>query len=315
MISGRKSTRKVWNSKIVSFACAIFILSVILLPARTHAQDGIKLYQRQVSVGGRLPATMLIVGLQKDAKDVEKLMDIVSSKATEAYMRLDWQNPSSDISRLNAGASQGPVQVSEEVAHAIAEAKEVSGWTDGAFDITYAGSGNWRDINVNEGNSSIELKKPGMQLRFDNMMEGFLAELMIRYINTANMHNAMVKVGNVFRGMGQSIGGPWKIQVQDDEGTFAHHALNLTVRNAGIAAVSASDFRAKSLIDPRSKSTITPSCKGTTIVMKNAAQAHGVAQAVFVLGPKKGYEMLTKMGKAAGLIVDDAGKFIRTPGF
>ncbi len=314
MISDRKNAKRAWKNKIVLF-CAAFTISSLLAQASVHATDGIKLYQRQATIGGRVPAVMLIVGWQKDSNDIEKLMDIVSSKATETFTKLDWQNPSSDISKLNQSAGQGPIKVSDDVAHAIAEAMKISAWTNGAFDITYAGSGSWRDIKVNEGNASVELKKSGMQLRFDNMMEGFLADLMIRYINTANMKNAMVKVGSVFRGMGQSIMGPWKIQVQDDEGTFAHHALNLTVRNAGIAAVSASQYREKPLIDPRSKSTISPPCRGTTIVMKDAAHAQGVAHAVFVLGPKKGYEMLTKMGKAAGLIVDSAGKFIRTPGF
>lgn len=314
MISGRKSVKRAWKNKF-TLSCAVSIISVFFAPALAHGADGIKLYQRQVHIGGRLPAVMLIVGWQKDSQDIEKLMDIVSSKATETFTRLDWQNPSSDISKLNQSAGQGPITVANDVAHAIAEAKTISGWTNGAFDITYAGSGNWRDIKVNEGNASVELKKTGMQLRFDNMMEGFIADLMIRYINTANMKNAMVKVGNVFRGMGQNIRGPWKIQVQDDEGTYAHHALNLTVANAGIATASANQYRAKQLIDPRSKSAITPTCRGTTIIMKNATQAQGVAQAVFVLGPKKGFEMLTKMGKARGLIVDNAGKFIRTPGF
>jgi thiamine biosynthesis lipoprotein ApbE len=238
MISGRNNARKMLNNRIVSFLISLFILFCIFIPERSDASDGIKLYQRQFTIGGRIPAVMLLVGYQKDEKDLERLMDLVSSKANEAFSRLDWQNPGSDVSKINASAGQGAVQVSDEVASAFAQAKELGGWTDGAFDITYAGPGNWRDISVTGSNSSVELKKQGMQVRFDSMMEGFLADLMIRYINTANMKNAMVKVGNVFRGMGQSLGGPWKIQVQDDEGTYAHHALNLTVSNSGIATAA-----------------------------------------------------------------------------
>lgn len=286
-----------------------------LTPAGAQAEDGIKVFQRQLMIGGRIPSVILVVGWQKDAPDVEKLMDIVSSRATESFMRLDWQNPASDVARINASAGQDPVKVSEDVAHAFEEAKTISNWTGGAFDITASGAGSWKDIKVDLGASTVELKRSGMQARFDPLVEGFLAEYLIRMISGANMHNAMVKVGSVFRGVGQGLAGPWKIQVQDDEGTFAHHALNLVVSNAGIATVSANQFRGQPLIDPRSKQAINPPCKGTTIVMKNATQAQGVAMAVFVLGPEKGYEMLVKLGNARGLIVDGNGKFIRTPGF
>jgi thiamine biosynthesis lipoprotein len=264
-------------------------------------------------MAGRSPAVILIVGWQKDEASVNRLMDAVSQRAAETFARLDWMNPASDVSRINASAGTSAVRVSSDVAEAFKEAKKISGWTKGAFDITYAGAGSYKDIKV--GGNSVELKKSGMQARFDPLMNGFLAEYMIRLIHTAGMQNAMVKVGNVFRGMGSGVSGPWKIQVQDDEGTYAHHALNLVVSNAGIATSSASQYRGTPLIDPKSKKAIAPTSKGNTIVMKNAAEAQGVSYAVFVLGPKKGYEMITKLGNARGLIVDNAGKFIRTPGF
>jgi thiamine biosynthesis lipoprotein len=311
MISSRRSARRTSISRLVG-AFAILFITATLFPLRAQAQGGVKLFQRQF-MAGRSPAVILIVGWQKDQESVERLMDVVSQRAAETFARLDWMNPASDVSRINANAGAAPVQVSADVAEAFAEAKKISEWTKGAFDITYAGSGSYKDIKA--GKDSVELKKSGMQARFDPLMDGFLAEYMIRMIHTAGMQNAMVKVGNVFRGMGSGISGPWKIQVQDDAGTYAHHALNLVVSNAGIATASASQYRGTPLIDPKSKSAITPSCKGTTIVMKNAAEAQGVAYAVFVLGPQKGYEMITKLGNARGLIVDNNGKFIRTPGF
>ncbi len=313
MTSDRNSGKRAWSSRLAP-ALLCLILLAAAVPRAAQAQDGIKLYQRQF-MAGRSPAVILIVGWQKDSADVERLMDIVSQRASETFMRLDWQNPASDVGRINAGAGTGPVQVASDVADAFEEAKKVSSWTKGAFDITFAGPGSYKDIKVERGSSTVELKKSGMQARFDDFVEGFLAEYMIRMIHTANMQNAMVKVGGVFRGMGSGLAGPWKIQVQDDEGTFAHHALNLVVSNAGIATTSASQYRGRQLIDPRSKQAINPPCKGTTIVMKSAAEAQGVAFAAFVMGPQKGYEMLTKLGNARGLIVDSAGKFIRTPGF
>lgn len=290
---------------------ALVIVSLLAGPAL--AQGGIQQYQRNFSIGGRLPATILLVGWTKDSADIQKLFDIVTAKANETYARLDWQNSSSDVAQLVARAGQGGAQVPDDVVAAFEAALKVSGWTGGAFDIAYAGEGSYKDIKISRGSSSVELKKSGMQIRFDPIINGFMAELIARHIYAANMQNAIVKVGNVFRGLGQGLHGPWKIQVQDDAGTFARHALDLTVANTGIATVSASQYRAMPHIDPRSKQQIATPCRGVVALMNDAAQADGLANAVFVLGPEEGLKLLSKYAK--GLIVDNEGKFIRSPGF
>lgn len=179
--------------------------------------------------------------------------------------------------------------------------RKVCDWTGGAFEVVTSG-GSCKDIKV--GKDSVEFRGKGAKIDLSPMIAGFMAEMMARLINAAGMNNAVVKVGNVFRGFGQGMSGPWKIQVQDDAGTFAHHALNLTVLNTGIATVSATQYRG---------SPAASSCRGTVAVMSDAALAEGVAYAAFRLGPEAGFKLLS--GVAKGLVVDANGKFMRTPGF
>ena len=291
------------------------LLGLTLLPLTLQAQGGIERYTRQFTLGGRLPGAILLVGWSKDAGDIQKLMDLVVARANESYARLDWRNRSSEVYRLNYYAGKGPLKVSGDVLAAFQAAHKASRLTNGGFDIAYPGSGNWRDIKIKDKASTVELKKTGMKVGFDPILEGFLADLMLSYIYAANMRNAIIKVGSVFRGMGKDLRGPWKIQVRDNEGTYAHHALNLTIGNSGVATISASQFRAQPLIDLRSGKAIPPPCRGVTVVMKEAAMAQGVAYAVFILGPNKGLELLKKTKGAKGLVVDNSGKFLRSPGF
>jgi len=311
MTRGRRNAKRRLSRTI-----AAIVAACIVAPAVAHAQQGdIKLFSRQVTLGGRIQAAILIVGFARDAASMEKLIDIVAQRGNEAHAQLDWQNPGGDVGRINAAAGQGAVTVSEDTIAAFEEARRISDWTKGWFDVAASGQGSYKDIGIDKGGRTVQLKKSGMQVRFDGMLEGFLAEYMARLIATANMQNAMVKVGNVFRGMGSGLAGPWKIQVQDSEGTYAHHALNLQVNNNAVATVSSNEFSTQELINPRNKERIAPPCKGVTLVMPNAAEAQGAAKAVFIAGPKDGYDLIAKMGKASGLIVDNAGKFIRTPGF
>jgi len=312
MISDKNDARRLRAIKF--FASTLLSLLILISTSRLASGGGIEQFQKHATIGGRIPVSIIIVGWSKDKKTMEKLFDVVLSKINAVYTNLDWSNAQGEVSRVNANAGRGPVTVSSEVLAAFQAAKKVSSWTKGAFDITYfQGPGNYKDIEIDKSNYTVGLKTAGMRVHFDKIIDGFLADVIIHYVYHANMHNAMVKVGSIFRGMGNGIRGPWRIQVQDDSGTFAKHALNLTVMNVGVAAVSASKYRGTSIIDPRSKRAINMPCKGVVAVMREAALANGLAEAVFVLGPDKGEKVLSKYAK--GLIVNNRGRFIRTAGF
>lgn len=310
MICARRSRKRTARCNLVAW---MFAFTISLASAGDLGAQSPEQFQKHAAIGGRLQTSIFMVGWKSDARDIEKLFDIVISRTNDVFSQLDWQNPQGEVARLNASSGGLAVPVSPEVLAAFTTAKKISEWSKGAFDIAYAGQGSWRDIKIDEGASTVQLKSAGMQVRFDGMIEGFLADAMVNYIYAANMRSAIVKIGNAFRGIGRGVYGPWKVHVEDDAGTFARHALNLTVQNTGVAAVSANQFRGAPIIDPRSKSQIESTCKGNVVVMKEAALAQGIAQAIFVLGPSEGMKLLSKMGK--GLIVGNDGQFMRSPGF
>lgn len=311
MISRKRNRKKI---AISSFFLSLITTLILLLCSLPSGAQNVEEYQRHATIGGTIPVSIIMLGYSHDKVQINQLLDIVLSKANQTYYNLDWRNSQGDVSRVNASAGTAPVEVSPEVFAAFQAAKKISEWSGGAFDIAYyKGSGSYKDIKLNDSSKSVQLRGKGMEVRFDDLAQGLIADVMIRYIYHANMHNAMVKAGGVFRGIGQGLRGPWKITMEEDSGAFARHALNLVVSNTGIAAISASEFRSIAIIDPRSKSPAYLQCKGAVVVMSDAALAQGIARAAFVLGPEKGMELLSKYAK--GVIVDNNGKFIRSPGF
>lgn len=277
--------------------CLALVVAALCLPAPAFAQGAVRQFSRQAMIGGRLPASIILFGGAAYAAETEKVIDIVLQRANDTYARLDAANPASDISQL---AAQGSVQTTGEVASALESAKKVCEWTNGAFEIVASGGGSCKDLKI--GESSVQFKASGAKLDLTPIMSGFMAEMMSKLLAAAGIQDSIVKVGLVFRGRGQRMAEPWKIQVEDDAGTFARHALNLTVVNSGIATVSASQHRGMS-----------SACRGVVAVMGDAALAEGVAYAAFVSGPEKGMAILSKYAK--GLVVDGEGKFLRTPSF
>jgi thiamine biosynthesis lipoprotein ApbE len=267
--------------------------------------DVVKQFQKQVRVGGK-SAAILIIGFPKDEKEINKVIDAVGMRTSEAYNLI-----MADLTKLNANAGQGPMTVNWQTAELIDNGIKVSNWAGTDVLAAPGSTGGYKDVNVNKDTRTVEIMKPGTLLQTKPMMDGYIADLMIRFVYAAGMRNAMAKVGNVFRSMGNSMRGPWKISVQEDSTTFAKHTLNVTVSNAGAATVSANQLPGRQIYDPGKKRQVNARCKGATIIMNEASFAEGVAYAIMISGPKKGQKMLAKIGAAKGLIVDNSGKFTR----
>lgn len=298
-----------------SFLIAILILliaPVCLAQSSSQSQDAVQIFQREMNVGP-FRSAILMLGYSRDKADVDKLFDVLVQKANESYSNIDAQNPSGDVGKIIAAAGKDAVQVSPETVSAFEVALKVSKWSEGAFDITSGEVGDWRDIKVSKSSSTVKLSKAGMTVNLQNIAEGHVAEILIRLIKLANMNHALVKVGSTFRGMGQSINGPWKIEVMDNEGSFAHRAINLTVQDTGIATASAATYRINKLVDPRTKKQVEPKCRGIVVVAPDTATAQALANAAFVMGPQDGMKLISSYGK--GLIVDLSGNFLRSQGF
>lgn len=275
-----------------------------------------KQFARKFDVEGTTGAIM-IIGYEEDNAAVEKLIDLAVDEAKRIHLELDHRNPQGDVGKLNALNDTAEVKLTEDVFTAFKAADRVARWTNGAFDITYASeNGDYNSYKLNEEKNTIKIKKPGLKFRFDKIEQGYIADVLVRFIYAHGMKNALVKMGNVFRGIGSSLYGPWKVQIQDDAGTYAHRALNLGIQNSGAAILSRTQFNSSSpLIDPRSKQQIDPTIRGNTVVMKEAALAQAYAYALFVMGAKNGYEHSVALGQGKALIVDNKGTFLRTPGF
>jgi len=284
---------------IAAFTCIVVAFSFC-----AHA-DEIQQFQHSVTVGGK-PGAVLTIGYAGDAANINKLTDLVAGHANEAYNLI-----SSEVSRLNRGTSSGPVSVSWQTAEFLDNALQVSNWTKTDILAAPGSTGSYKDIKVNKNAKTVEINKEGIRLQITPAISGYLADLMIRYINASGMQNALVKVGNVFRGIGDSMHGPWKIQVQEDSTQYAKHSLNLTVSNAGASTISSTQFPGRQIYDPGSKQNITAKCKGATIIMNEASLAEGVAYAIMIMGSNKGQKTLSKMKNARGLIIENSGRFIR----
>lgn len=284
------------------------VLAVIMFAgvSSAYAEDTPREFQQVFSIGGRISAAAIIVGWPRDEANIKKLVDIAAGHANEALLTID-----ADIRRINEASPRTAVAIGWQTAEYLSKAQEVARWTDTDILAAAPSRNAAKALSLDAKARTATRTSPDVAVAGSAIIEGYLADLMIRYINAGGMNNALVRVGNVFHGLGQSLHGPWKIQVQEDSTAYAKHSLNLTVSNIGIATVSATQLPGNTIYDPRSGEMIRAGCKGATVAMPEAAHAQGIAHAVMIAGPDKGMKILNGVSSASGLIIDAKGTFLR----
>jgi thiamine biosynthesis lipoprotein len=144
----------------------------------------------------------------------------------------------SEISRINAHAFEGPVQVSAELATLISRALEFSDITHGAFDITYASVGylydyrlhvkpddaarekaleavNYRNVTVDLDANTVRFGKPGMRIDLGGIAKGYAVEHGAQVLREHGIEHAIVTAGGDSRIVGDRRGRPWMVGIRD----------------------------------------------------------------------------------------------------
>lgn len=275
---------------------------------------GLCTFTRTDTLPGNIPVEVNVVslGAYKDAAD--KVLDYVFSKAKETAKALDQNDPVSSVALANAGAGTTKVAVAPELIKILGLAKKVWMWTNGAYDIIKSQEKwNVKHVRVKEKSSSIFLKKRGMVLKLDDILHGYLADLMIREIYNANIDNASVTVGPATKTIGLGVHGAWRTTISTEKlGEYAEYGMTIDISNASVASVTAGVNAPTT--DPRTKSQFSPRCKGVTVLARDAATAEALASGIYVLGPEEGMALVNKLGTIRAIIFTSDGEMVKSEG-
>ncbi|MGB8450786.1 MAG: FAD:protein FMN transferase [Anaerocolumna sp.] len=190
----------------------------------------------------------------KQAFKMDTIMDIkaygpkASAAIEAAYKRIDeieqmasTSIETSDISKINLASGKEYVKVHPEIIKMIKTAVTYSGLSDGTFDITVGpliklwGIGTpeekvpaeaeinevlplvgYKNISINEADSSIKLLKEGMSIDLGGIAKGYAADETIKILKNYGVKNAIISLGgSSIYTMGQKPDGSlWAVAVQ-----------------------------------------------------------------------------------------------------
>jgi thiamine biosynthesis lipoprotein len=281
-------------------------------------------------------STAISVELWSDDRGAgEAAIDAVMEEMHRIDRVMSPHKADSELSRINRDAASEPVPISGEMFRLLTSAAHFSQLSDGAFDITYAAVGRLFDYRLQTRPNPAELAKAHLAVGYRNVLldaqaqtvqfsrpdvcidlggfaKGHAVDNATKILRHRGITHANVSAGGDSRVIGDRRGRPWMIGVRDPR-TYNGVIAALPLEDTSIS--TSGDYerffiqdgtRFHHLIDPatgRSPNTV----RSVTILAEDGLTTEAFSKIVFVLGLKKGMQLIESQTGIDAVVVDPNG--------
>ena len=278
--------------------------------------------------------------VEENAEIAEEHIDaaIDEIKRIEALLTTFSENSQTNLVNQQAGIS--PVRVDKEVFQLVQRSIRISELTQGSFDISYGSIDkslwnfdlsmkalpdkatakasvrliNYKNILLDEADSSIFLKEKGMRIGFGGIGKGYAAEMAKSLLIKRGVRAGVVNAAGDLTTWGkQPDGKEWTVGIADP--TIRDRSFSsICISNMAIATsgnyekyVVIGGKKYSHTIDPKTGFPVT-GIKSATIICPNAELADAMATPIMVMGVAVGLDLVNQLPNMACIIVDDANR-------
>jgi thiamine biosynthesis lipoprotein len=267
--------------------------------------------------------------IEKAVQEIKRIEEILSTyKST------------SETNLINQSAGIQPVKVSNEVFQLVQRSIKISTLTQGAFDITYGSIDkrlwnfdcnmtelpdpetakemtrliNFRNIILNEIDSTVFLKEKGMRIGFGGIGKGYAAEMAKRVLIQMGIENGIVNASGDLTVWGvQPNGEPWTVGIAHPDLTEKAFAM-MELKDSAVATsgnyekfVVIGGKKYSHTIDPKTGLPVR-GIKSVTIFSPNAEICDALATPVTIMGIQPSLHMVNQLNGVECVIIDDDNK-------
>ncbi len=277
-----------------------------------------------------------------DLATAEEAVAAVFAEVTRIDNLMSTYVEDSEISRINRQAASGPVEVGDELFTLILRALDISLLTRGAFDITYDSVGqhydfregrrpdedtiaeelprlDYRLVETNRDHSTIRFKQQGVRINLGGIAKGYTVERGVNVLRQYGVAHARVTAGGDSRLLGDRLGQPWMVAVQDPRDKD-QVVITIPLENEAIS--TSGDYerffeedgeRYHHIIEP---STGQPAgeVRSTTIIGPDAVLTDALSTSVFVMGVDQGLRLIATLPDYEGIVIDAEGQMFYSDG-
>ncbi|MFK7991338.1 MAG: FAD:protein FMN transferase, partial [Sandaracinaceae bacterium] len=288
----------------------------------------------QISVLG-LPEEEAAPLIERALDEIARLEDVLS----------EWQDDS-EISRINRAAGQAPVEVGPDSLRVVEAGLDVSRWSDGAFDISWAALRglyqfqpherrvppiadvrarlprvDWHNIEVDHEASTVRLGRADMAIGTGGIGKGYALDRAGAVLREGGAESYMMFGGGQVQVFGMRGDRPWRVGIQHPRDPRTYIGF---LESTGGSISTSGDYE-HAFVDDEGEhwhhiidlSTGLPARRTmqVTLLAPEGLLADALSTAVFVLGPERALEMLARVpGSPEAVIIDPELGIHMTPG-
>jgi FAD:protein FMN transferase len=289
---------------------------------------------------GAMATSVHFIAYTTPSVDESRARDAID-KAIAEMRRLEsilseWQ-PDTQISQVNRHPGEW-VSIGPEALRVIERGLWAGRLSGGAFDVTFQalsqvwkfGSAmeehpkppsraqveplrkriDFRRVELDEAGSRVRIGKD-QQLGLGGISKGYIVDQAARVLHDGGLEAFLVQAGGDLYGSGRKPdGSPWVSGVRDPRGSEPFAFLELEDHAFSTAGDYARSYvvdgkRYHHIIDPKTGFPAT-ACRSVTIWAPDATTADGLDDAVFILGPQRGLELVESTEGVGAVIVDSS---------
>jgi len=282
-----------------------------------------------------------MMGTQVSIKLESKSKQQAERCSQQAYAEIDrienllsTYKADSEISKINRRAAQHAVKISSETFDLIRLALHHSMISDGAFDITYESVGYQYDLRkkkkpnevtikrllpaINYRNivlryPTISFKNPNVKINLGGIGKGYAIENAAALLKKCGINEAIISAGGDSKILGDHHGKEWIIGIQHPR---KKNKLALRIPLSNIALSTSGDYerfymdngkRIHHIINPKTGKPSTQSWSAS-VIGDDATVTDALSTTVFILGEKKGLELINSLDGIDAIVIDTQGK-------
>ncbi|MBN2510003.1 MAG: FAD:protein FMN transferase [Spirochaetales bacterium] len=275
----------------------------------------------------------------------EKLYDTVFAALKDIEERMKVDGDRSEIRLVNLSAGRHSVEVSADTLQVVQTALQFSSLAPGSFDITIGplvelwGIGK-KEQPVVPGREDIEartslidyslveidgkrifLPKEGMGIDLGGIAKGYAADVARDLLSEAGVGSALLDFGGNILTIGtKPDGSPWKIGIQDPSLQRGRYVgvLSLIDRTAVTSGPYERFFiqdgtRYHHILDPGTGYPAETDIQSATIVTGESIRGDALSTMIFILGLKKGLEVIESLEDTEAVIITKDKEVYITP--
>ena len=249
-----------------------------------------------------------------------------------------------EMSRVNAGAADAPVEVSPELFDLIETALSFAPVTRGAFDISYASVGflydyrarvrpdasqttdalevvDYRLVKLDRDRCTVFFARDGVRIDLGGIAKGHAVERAVKVLSEHGVEHALVSAGGDTRVLGDRRGRPWMVGIRDPRGERSEALAKLPLINEAISTsgdyeryFEEDGLRYHHIINPRTGQSPSD-VRSATVIGPDGVWTDALSTGVFVLGVTEGLEVINGLKGYETAIVDSTGQLHLSTGF